>query len=146
MKHTLLLVLFIAIAAVAVVLLRPMPAGNGVPAATPVVYKDLVIIELPLPGTAISSPVTVRGKARGPWYFEASFPVALTDGNGRVIAQQPAQALGEWMTTDWVPFEAVLTYDEAGLTGSGMLILRKDNPSGLPEHDDAVQIPVTFTP
>jgi hypothetical protein len=28
----------------------------------------------------------------------------------------------------------------------GTLIMQKDNPSGLPEHDDAFEIPIRFAP
>ncbi|MEK7614829.1 MAG: Gmad2 immunoglobulin-like domain-containing protein, partial [Patescibacteria group bacterium] len=78
------------------------------------------------------------------WYFEASFPVELQDKNGNVIAQGPAQAQGDWMTDAYVPFEATLTFTKPADGETGTLILRKDNPSGLPEHDDFVKIPVKF--
>jgi hypothetical protein len=49
------------------------------------------------------------------------------------------------MTEQLVPFKAELTFkapvDE---NRRGSLILKKDNPSGLPENDDAIEIPVTF--
>ncbi len=99
-------------------------------------------------GDTVSSPLTVTGEARGNWFFEASFPVILTDWDGRIIAQVPAQAQGEWMTEEFVPFSATLTFttpipgDPA--VNRGALILQKDNPSGLPEHDDALEIPVVF--
>lgn len=46
------------------------------------------------------------------------------------------------MTEEFVPFTATLRFTSPG--GHGTLILRKDNPSGLPEHDDALVIPVRF--
>ncbi len=105
---------------------------------------DLIRIETPLPNQTITSPLVVKGEARGNWYFEASFPVILTDWDGKIIAQGIAQAKGEWITTEFVPFEATLTFvaDPAAYSNRGSLILKKDNPSGLPEHDDALEIPV----
>ena len=47
------------------------------------------------------------------------------------------------MTADFVPFEAKLEFQKPA-TGTGTLTFQKDNPSGLPEHDDAFQIPVRF--
>ncbi|MDO8590715.1 MAG: Gmad2 immunoglobulin-like domain-containing protein, partial [bacterium] len=84
--------------------------------------------------------------ARGNWFFEASFPVMLTDWDGRIIAQGIATAKSEWMTTEFVPFEATLnfTVDKNAYSNRGALILQKDNPSGLPEYDDALEIPVMF--
>jgi hypothetical protein len=99
-------------------------------------------------GDTISSPLTITGEARGNWYFEASFPIALTNWDGLIIAEVPATAQGEWMTTEYVRFEATLTFatptpgDPA--LNRGTLILQKDNPSGLPEHDDALEIQVVF--
>ena len=52
------------------------------------------------------------------------------------------------MTEEFVPFSAVLEFvtPTAGdpELNRGTLILQKDNPSGLPEHDDALEIPVVF--
>jgi hypothetical protein len=149
MKRTLVtVVLVLAVGAAVVYVMRPAPAGNGsVAVPTPVSYNDLIVLDAPLPETTVSSPLTVRGKARGTWYFEASFPVILTDWDGRIIAQTPAQAKGDWMTTDWVPFEAVVTFDsDVSVSSRGALILQKDNPSGLPAYDDALEITVFFAP
>ncbi|OGN02557.1 MAG: hypothetical protein A2651_00025 [Candidatus Yanofskybacteria bacterium RIFCSPHIGHO2_01_FULL_42_12] len=112
----------------------------------------LVIIDEPKPLEAISSPLTVRGKARGPWYFEASFPIVLTDWDGKIIAEHYAEAKKEWMTADFVPFEGKLKFESPVFEGvgkdhfsrRGYLIFKKDNPSGLSEYDDALEIPILF--
>lgn len=105
---------------------------------------DLIRISNPRPNQVIKSPLAITGEARGNWYFEASFPVVLTNWDGLIIAHGIAQAKSDWMTTDFVPFEAVLTFtvDKNVYSNRGSLILRKDNPSDLPEHDDALEIPV----
>lgn len=104
---------------------------------------NLIRVESPRPNTEVTSPLALKGMARGNWFFEASFPVKLLDASGTEIAQGVAQAKGEWMTTEFVPFEATLTFTEP-VSGSGTLLLGKDNPSGLPEHADELRIPVTF--
>lgn len=109
----------------------------------PVQYKDLVYIETPFSGMNVASPLVVSGRARGNWYFEASFPVKLLDGNGNELVVTPAQAQGDWMTVDYVPFSVTLTFPTPA-TATGTLILQKDNPSGEPQFDDFVSIPVTF--
>ena len=50
------------------------------------------------------------------------------------------------MTNDFVPFEATLTFaaDKNSYSNKGSLILKKDNPSGLPQNDDALEIPIVF--
>ncbi len=93
----------------------------------------------------ISSPLTITGEVPGNWSFEASFPVVLVDWDGLIIAEQPATLQGDWMTTDYVPFSVTLEFDNPSLNKNGAVIFRKDNPSGLPENDDAVEIPVVYS-
>jgi len=111
---------------------------------------DKIRLTSPVPNGTIMSPLTVTGMARGLWFFEASFPVILTNWDGLIIAEGIAQAEGEWMTEEFVPFTATLefisplTAESPAFMERGSLILKKDNPSGLPEHDDALEITVRF--
>jgi hypothetical protein len=111
------------------------------PPATP---SAPITVSSPTSNQKVTSPLTVTGSARGTWYFEASFPVELRNAQNQIIAQVPAQAQGEWMTENYVPFKATLTFPAQPAGSKGTLILRKDNPSGLPQHDASVSVPVTF--
>lgn len=91
----------------------------------------------------ITSPLRLTGNVRGTWYFEASFPVRLYDEGRNEIAVAVAQAQGDWMTTEHVPFIATLSFKKP-LTSTGYLVIQKDNPSGLPEHDASIEIPIRF--
>ena len=104
---------------------------------------DLIKIDNPRPNQIIESPLFIKGKARGNWYFEADFPVKLFDDNGYLLGITIAQALGDWMTEDFVPFSATLPF-AVPFTPKGRLILEKDNPSGLLEYADELTIPVYF--
>src|SRR3989344_9424541 len=108
--------------------------------------RNLIRIDAPRPNATIKSPLVILGQARGFWFFEASFPVVLADWDGRIIAQGIATAQDDWMTEDFVPFTATLSFTVASdvYSNRGTLILLKDNPSGLPEHDDALEIPIVF--
>ncbi|MEX2014127.1 MAG: Gmad2 immunoglobulin-like domain-containing protein, partial [Parcubacteria group bacterium] len=88
--------------------------------------------------------ITVLGEARGNWYFEASFPVRVLDANGKELGRGIAQAEGEWMTTNFVPFRATVRFSPP-TTETGTVVFQKDNPSGLPEHDAEVKVPVRFS-
>lgn len=104
-----------------------------------------IILDYPQPEQVISSPLEIRGQARGTWYFEADFLVILTNWDGLIIAQGIAQAQGDWMTEDFVPFQVILEFQsDTSVSNRGSLILQKDNPSGLPEYDDALEITVFF--
>jgi hypothetical protein len=107
-------------------------------------YKDFVKVTTPLPGSEIVSPLEIKGEARGVWFFEASFPVILTNWDGLIIAEGYATAQSDWMTTEYVPFTATLTFAKPEYNERGTLILKKDNPSGLPEHDDAFEYTIRF--
>lgn len=119
---------------------NPDPAPSN-----PSSYKDMIRVTSVKAGDTISSPVTIKGEARGGWFFEATFPVAIasSDADGRYIAQGYAQADGEWMTTEYVPFTATVAFDPGAET-EGFVVLEKSNASGLPEKADAFQIPVKF--
>jgi len=106
---------------------------------------DLIRSSFPRPGEVIASPLRVTGEARGYWFFEASFSAELYDGDGKKIGTGIMQTEDEWMTEDFVPYSGTVTFPEP-LTDKGTLILNKDNPSGLPQHDDELRIPVRFSP
>jgi len=105
--------------------------------------SDLIKIDNPRPNQAIESPLFIKGEARGFWFFEASFPVKLFDDDGFLLGVTPAQALGDWMTENFVAFDATLPFTVPS-TPKGRLVLEKDNPSGLPEHADELIIPIHF--
>jgi len=102
-----------------------------------------VVVVLPLDNTIIKSPVIIRGRAQGTFFFEASFPIRIIDANGNVLGAYHAQADSDWMTTDFVPFHASIEFS-APSTDTGFIVFKNDNPSGLPEKDQAVKLPVKF--
>lgn len=112
-----------------------------VPAQT--THGDIRVSTPELNGT-ISSPLLVTGEARGPWFFEATFPLVLVDWDGRIIAEGYATAEDDWMTESFIPFSGTLEFETPEFNERGTLILQKANASGLPEHDDAIEIPVQF--
>ncbi|MFA7309592.1 MAG: Gmad2 immunoglobulin-like domain-containing protein [Candidatus Paceibacterota bacterium] len=115
-------------------------ADIDTPGTTPL--NSRVVVDAPRSGAAVFKTFTVTGKAPGPWYFEASFPVQVRDVNNAVVGRGLATALSDWMTTEDVAFKADITVDS--YTGPATLVLMRDNPSGLPENDDSVSIPITI--
>lgn len=112
-----------------------------------VLYKNasanLVQVELPFPGAVVGKDFSVIGKARGAWFFEASFPIEVLDAQGNIIAAGIAQAESDWMTENLVPFRADIKVPESYI-GPAKLILKKDNPSGLPEHDASASFDIVI--
>lgn len=146
MKNRLFYLLILGIAFVGAFVFLSKPTKElDKPVLTNDAFPAVVHIKVfaPQPNEIISSPLKITGEARGSWYFEAQFPVYLYDANKNEVASGIAHAKGEWMTEDFVPFSATLTFSKL-VTGSGTLVLAKDNPSGLAENDAKIEIPVRF--
>lgn len=111
---------------------------------------DLIRVNSPEPLSVITSPLKMKGVATGPWFFEASAPVSLVNWDGLIIAEGYVTAEGEWMIMNFVDFSGELEFKSPYKVGDpdfmkrGTIIFRKDNPSGLPENDDALEIPILF--
>ncbi len=106
--------------------------------------SDLIKVTIPQPNQIVEDPFIVEGEAHGSWYFEGVFPFMLQDANGTVIIRYFAQAQGESMVDDFVPFRAEIGFEKNPGTETGVLILEKENPSALPEYDTSIEIPVRF--
>lgn len=105
--------------------------------------EELIRVDKPETRAIVESPLTVKGEARGYWFFEASFPAQIIDANGTVLAEVPIEAIDDWMTEEFVSFEALIPFDSPGTAG-GYLILNRANPSDLPQNNDSLAIPISF--
>ena len=103
---------------------------------------DQILITSPRPNQLIKSPLVISGKARGTWFFEAVFSARLVDDSNASLGTAILTADGEWMTENFVPFNGPLTFTTTAKRGK--LILEKANPSGLPENDQSLIVPVKF--
>ncbi len=105
---------------------------------------SMIEVSSPLANAQITSPLTIIGRARGGWYFEASFPIELRNQNNVLIGNAIAQAQSDWMTANFVPFMTVLAFPHQPAGSTGTLVFKKDNPSGEPQNDDSITVPVQF--
>jgi hypothetical protein len=104
---------------------------------------DLINIDVPFSGAVVGKDFSVIGKARGMWFFEASFPIQVIDKNGYPLATGIAQAQSDWMTENFVPFKADIKVPE-NYIGPATLILKKDNPSGLLSNEASISFPINI--
>lgn len=137
----------------------PFPTSTPIPTITPTLtptftptpttltptpmISDLINVTNPSSNQIVSSPLTISGRARGPWFFEAQAPVQLLDGNSQVIAQGSITAQGDWQTNNFVPFTEVLNFSTPS-TSRGQLILRNANPSDLAQNSRQLTVPIRF--
>ncbi|MEK7133495.1 MAG: Gmad2 immunoglobulin-like domain-containing protein [Patescibacteria group bacterium] len=101
-----------------------------------------VTVTFPKSGASVGKTFVVAGSAPGNWFFEGSFPVQVRDAENSKIGQGIAQAQGDWMTTDLVTFTTNITV--SNYSGPATLVLLRDNPSGLPENDDALEVSIVI--
>jgi hypothetical protein len=124
----------------------PVPSTSLSPAdttqAAAPVYGKEITVEAPLSNSVISSPVTISGEAAN-WFFENQFSAILYDANGKQLAEGAVNGQGDWTSGESIPFSGSLTYTTPA-TATGKIVLKKANPSGLPENDLSVEVPVKF--
>lgn len=86
----------------------------------------------------------INGKARGTWFFEASLPIIVKDSQNKELGVFLAQAQDDWMTENFVEFNAKIDLAGLGLRKGEKiyLIFKKDNPSGDPKFDDSQQFQI----
>ena len=104
--------------------------------------SENVRVDLPRINEKVENKFAVTGEIRGNWMFEASFPIQVLDPSGNKVAQGFAMTSANWMTTEFVPFTGEITI--ADYSGPAILVLMKDNPSGLPENDDSVSFSIVI--
>lgn len=122
---------------------------QGTKVSPGITYKnataDLIQIELPFPGAVTGKDFSIIGKARGYWFFEASFPIEVLDKNGKVLATvigQPRDG-DSWMTENFVNFKADVKVPQSYI-GPATIVIHKDDPSGMPENAASISFPITI--
>lgn len=107
---------------------------------------ELIKVEKPLPNMEVSSPLKVRGKAKGYWFFEANAPIEIVDMNNNKLGESYIEAKGDWMTEDFVDFTGTIHFENAPDGERGYLVFKRANPSDLKENDREFRLPVLFPP
>lgn len=107
---------------------------------------EQVIIISPAENALIDNPLIITGSAPGNWFFEWVAPVTIVNRNGLILWDWYISAIGEWMTTGMVDFSGLIVYNRDPITPYPYwwIILNRDNPSGMPENDAWIEIPILF--
>lgn len=114
----------------------------------PAAAATMIRVTSPLPGAVLNpaKTVTVSGEAIGSWYFSETFPVLLTDAQGKVLTKSHATAQGTWMVPDFVSFTGTLNFHLQPPGSRGFIVILRNNPSPseFPQNNATVTIPVRF--
>jgi len=101
-----------------------------------------IVVSYPEDNQEVLSPIKISGKARGNWFFEGSFPIQLVDTNGNTLGTSIATSSEDWMTTEFINFNSELSFEKSTSTRRAVLVLKKDNPSGISDFDQSVFVRV----
>lgn len=105
--------------------------------------SDYIKVTSPLPFQEVSNKLKIKGEAKGTYFFEANFPLDLVLENGEIVSHY-ATAKSDWMTENFVPFEAEIDLSQIE-PQKAELKFKRANPSDLPENDMVLTIPLIIT-
>lgn len=118
-------------------------SGTATDSAATQPLSERVVVTSPKANAIVKETFVVAGSAPGNWFFEGSFPIKVVDKDGNVLVNTYATAQGEWMTTEQVTFTSNVAIT-GKYVGPATLVLLLNNPSGLPENDDSVEISIVL--
>jgi germination protein M len=95
-----------------------------------------ILVESPLPGTAVESPIAVRGLSVT---FEATMLWRVVDGEGATVGEGFATTGG---SNGWLPFELDAAYDTPGDPAGTLVLYEASAEDGQPIN--VVEIPVAL--
>ena len=121
----------------------PIAKSSASQATSTAPLDTKVIVSTPKSGAVVSRTFSIAGTAPSGWFFEAVFPIMVRDDNDNAIGRTQGRAQSDWTAPGPIRFTAQVTLETA-YKGPATLVLMRDNPSGLPENDDSVEIPITI--
>ncbi len=124
-----------------------LPIGNNTPALKETSKilgnkEDLLDFSI-FPDTIVHGILSYRGTIKGGYFFEANILVSVLDANKKLLKAGNGIAKSEWMTSGPVDFEGNIDFTVLP-KGPAYIEIHNDNPSGLPEHDKSILIPIVI--
>lgn len=105
--------------------------------------NENISITNPLANAEILSSLSIEGNAKGTWFFEAVAFVKVVDEKGTELGSGNIQAMGDWMTENFVPFKGLISFEKTS-SEKGFLIFEKSNPSGMKANSEEFKLPIKF--
>lgn len=122
----------------------PIQAITATPTieVTPTPTPPEIILSEPFSGSAIQSPVMIKGTAPKGWTFEAAITIIVEDAQRKKISGGSFPTKEIEGSDNLVSFSISIPYSTK--MTAGFVTVKNDNPSGLPENEKSFSIPVTF--
>lgn len=103
---------------------------------------DKPIIDNPIPNSNITSPIKATGKIPKSWTWEGNFILEIQNDKRIPLNSTPVYAKFTTETDELGDFSTSLTF--FANTSSGFVVIKSDNPSGIPGNVKIFEIPVRF--
>ncbi len=104
--------------------------------------SDLVSFSI-LPNSAVHGVISYRGIIKNNYFFEGNIRINILNMNKQILKESHATATTDWMTSGPVSFEGVIDLSMLP-KGPAYMEIHNDNPSGLPENDKSILIPIVI--
>lgn len=135
-------IVLVLVAGLALAYYVPRWGGNAEPSLEELEGEIVLGLE---PGTYVTSPLNVTGRARAEWFNEAGeFSVTMEDYEGRVIGEANATATNE-PVEGFRPFAATLFFAKPD-TSRGVLVFQRSGAVGEDESEFTYGVTVLFEP
>ena len=103
---------------------------------------DLVSFSI-LPGQKVSGVVKITGSIKNNYFFEGNILVNILASDKKLLKAGHGTATTPWMTSGPVSFETSLDFSSLP-QGIAYIEIHNDNPSGLPQNDKSILVPVVI--
>ncbi len=105
--------------------------------------KDDLISFSILPGATVSGATSYNGVIKGAYFFEANIVINILDANKNILKKSNTMATTDWMTVGPVSFAGSIDFTDLP-KGSAYFEIHNDNPSGLPQNDKSILVPIVI--
>lgn len=106
------------------------------------VHPDLLTFSI-VPNAKVHGILSYRGSIKGGYFFEGNIRIIILDADKNVLKESNGIAKSEWMIEGPVDFEGNIDFTGMPST-SGYFRIANDNPSGDPENDKFIDIPIVI--
>ncbi len=125
---------------------KPQSPENFTATSTEITADPLStpLLQTPRSGETVTGPLVIKGQVPKSWTFEGQFQMQLLDDRRHLILTDRVPV--EWDNeNNKLTLDFIESYNYQTQAKSGFLVLRNDNPSGLPENEKSFEIPIKFS-
>ena len=91
-----------------------------------------IVVNCPRPHQCVTSPISVQGKAKAPWFSDGSFNMTLVDDKGNQISSGTVKAQGDWQKAKgFIPFAGKMDFSVDKTTKAKLVLEGEGSETGM---------------